>query len=155
MFEGFDHLPKPAVILVCAGLIGIVGVLDYLTGYEISFGIFYFLPIFLATLALGRRAGVAASLLCAVVFFFADYLYRQSYPHPLILYWNAAVHLGFFLIVVFAVSALNAALGLGVAPVSVALVLFILLLELFVAFLQAYVFTFLTAIFTGAAMHPH
>ena len=28
------------------------------------------------------------------------------------------------------------------------------LLELFVAFLQAYVFTFLTAVFTGMAMHP-
>ena len=110
MFEVFDRLSKPFVILACAGLIGIVGILDYLTGYEISFGIFYFLPIFLATLALGRRAGVAVSLLCAVVFFFADYLYRQSYPHPLILYWNSAVYLGFFLIVVFAVSALHAAL---------------------------------------------
>ena len=27
MFEVFDRLPKPAVILVCAGLIGIVGFL--------------------------------------------------------------------------------------------------------------------------------
>ncbi|HBA61674.1 MAG TPA: ATP synthase F0 subunit A [Elusimicrobia bacterium] len=56
---------------------------------------------------------------------------------------------------IFIFGSINAALGLGVAPVSVLLVLFILLLELFVAFLQAYVFTFLTAIFTGAAMHPH
>jgi F-type H+-transporting ATPase subunit a len=60
-----------------------------------------------------------------------------------------------FVSFIFIFGSLNAALGLGVAPVSVALVLFILLLELFVAFLQAYVFTFLTAIFTGAAMHPH
>ena len=60
-----------------------------------------------------------------------------------------------FVSFIFIFGSLNAALGFGVAPVSVALVLFILLLELFVAFLQAYVFTFLTAIFTGAAMHPH
>ena len=60
-----------------------------------------------------------------------------------------------FVSFIFIFGALNTALGLGVAPVSVALVLFILLLELFVAFLQAYVFTFLTSIFTGAAMHPH
>lgn len=60
-----------------------------------------------------------------------------------------------FVSFIFIFGSLNAALGLGVAPISVALVLFILLLELFVAFLQAYVFTFLTAIFTGAAMHPH
>jgi F-type H+-transporting ATPase subunit a len=29
------------------------------------------------------------------------------------------------------------------------------LLELFVAFLQAYIFTFLSALFIGSAVHPH
>ena len=28
-------------------------------------------------------------------------------------------------------------------------------LELFVAFLQAYIFTFLSALFIGSAIHPH
>ncbi|HAH31866.1 MAG TPA: ATP synthase F0 subunit A [Elusimicrobia bacterium] len=60
-----------------------------------------------------------------------------------------------FISFIFIFGSFGAAIGFGVAPISVALVLFILLLELFVAFLQAYVFTFLTAIFTGAAMHPH
>ena len=31
----------------------------------------------------------------------------------------------------------------------------LMLLELFVAFLQAYIFTFLTALFIGMAVHPH
>ncbi len=57
---------------------------------------------------------------------------------------------------IFIFGGINTALGLGVtAPVAVLMVLFVMLLELFVAFLQAYIFTFLTAIFTGAAMHPH
>ncbi|HNW43350.1 MAG TPA: F0F1 ATP synthase subunit A [Elusimicrobiales bacterium] len=60
-----------------------------------------------------------------------------------------------FISFIFIFGSLNMFLGLGVAPVAVGLVLFTLLLELFVAFLQAYVFVFLTAIFTGAAMHPH
>lgn len=42
-----------------------------------------------------------------------------------------------------------------VMPASVFGVVALSLLELFVAFLQAYVFTFLTAIFIGAAIHPH
>jgi len=42
-----------------------------------------------------------------------------------------------------------------VMPVSVAGVIALSLLEIFVAFLQAYVFTFLSAIFIGAAVHPH
>ena len=45
-------------------------------------------------------------------------------------------------------------LGL-VAPVSVAGVICLSLLELFVAFLQAYIFTFLSALFIGMAVHPH
>jgi F-type H+-transporting ATPase subunit a len=42
-----------------------------------------------------------------------------------------------------------------VAPVSLAGVLALSLLELFIAFLQAYIFTFLSAIFIGLALHPH
>jgi F-type H+-transporting ATPase subunit a len=38
---------------------------------------------------------------------------------------------------------------------SVVLVVAISLLEIFVAFLQAYVFTFLTSLFMGMALHPH
>jgi len=60
-----------------------------------------------------------------------------------------------FISFIFIFGSFGVAIGLGVAPISVGLVLFTLLLELFVAFLQAYVFVFLTAIFTGAAMHPH
>jgi F-type H+-transporting ATPase subunit a len=40
-----------------------------------------------------------------------------------------------------------------VAPVSVAFALFIELLEILVAFIQAYIFTILTALFVGMAMH--
>ncbi|MGD9642936.1 MAG: F0F1 ATP synthase subunit A [Elusimicrobiales bacterium] len=60
-----------------------------------------------------------------------------------------------FVSFIFIFGSFGLAMGLGVAPVSVALVLFMLLLELFTAFLQAYIFVFLTAIFTGMAMHPH
>ncbi len=60
-----------------------------------------------------------------------------------------------FVSFIFIFGSFGAAAGFGVAPISVALVLFSMTLELFVAFLQAYVFVFLTAIFTGAAMHPH
>jgi F-type H+-transporting ATPase subunit a len=42
-----------------------------------------------------------------------------------------------------------------VAPASIAGVVALSLLELFVAFLQAYIFTFLSAMFIGTAAHPH
>lgn len=43
----------------------------------------------------------------------------------------------------------------GVTVSSVIAATLISLLELFVAFLQAYIFTFLSALFIGAAVHPH
>ncbi len=44
--------------------------------------------------------------------------------------------------------------GVMVMPVSLGLALFIMLLELLVAFIQAYIFTLLTAIFMGMYAHP-
>ena len=41
-----------------------------------------------------------------------------------------------------------------IAPVAVGFALFITLLELFIAFLQAYIFTLLTSLFMGMAIHP-
>lgn len=41
------------------------------------------------------------------------------------------------------------------APVAVGVVAFIVFLELIVAFLQAYIFTLLSAVFTGFVLHPH
>jgi len=49
---------------------------------------------------------------------------------------------------------INAAFGLAVIPVSLGLALFIMLLELLVALIQAYIFTLLTAIFIGMFAHP-
>jgi F-type H+-transporting ATPase subunit a len=42
-----------------------------------------------------------------------------------------------------------------VAPTSVLGATALSMLELFVAFLQAYIFTFLSALFIGMAVHPH
>ena len=44
--------------------------------------------------------------------------------------------------------------SLWVSPISVVFALFISLLELFVAFLQAYIFTMLTSLFIGMSIHP-
>jgi F-type H+-transporting ATPase subunit a len=44
--------------------------------------------------------------------------------------------------------------GVAMTPVSIGLSLFIMLLEVLVAFIQAYIFTLLTAIFIGMYAHP-
>ncbi len=90
--------------LVLAGLVGIV---DYLTGPELSFSIFYLIPIYLVAWQVGRQMGILLSITSAAMWLTADLLTGYPYSHPLIPYWNAVVRLGLFTIVTLALSALR------------------------------------------------
>lgn len=59
------------------------------------------------------------------------------------------------LFLVFILGETHVLAGAGAVLPAMALELFVTCLELLVAFLQAYVFTLLTAIFTGAVIHTH
>jgi F-type H+-transporting ATPase subunit a len=54
-----------------------------------------------------------------------------------------------------AAGAQSIAISLLVTPTSIAGAVALSMLELLVAFIQAYVFAFLTALFIGMAVHPH
>jgi F-type H+-transporting ATPase subunit a len=58
------------------------------------------------------------------------------------------------LLLVPLMAAISTAFGIAVIPVSLGLALFIDLLEILVAFIQAYIFTLLSAIFIGMYAHP-
>ena len=66
-----------------------------------------------------------------------------------------AGHLVLAVLVAFIAAAWNHPAIWGVAPASILGATALSLLELFVAFLQAYIFTFLSALFIGMAIHPH
>lgn len=59
------------------------------------------------------------------------------------------------LLIIFIVGQMHLAAGLGSLVPAMVLELFMTCLELLVAFLQAYVFTLLTAIFAGSVIHTH
>ncbi|MCD4678943.1 MAG: F0F1 ATP synthase subunit A [Bacteroidales bacterium] len=60
-----------------------------------------------------------------------------------------------FISLIFIFSSISPALGYGVSVVSVAFSVFMGLLELLVAFIQAYVFTLLSALYFGMATEEH
>src|SRR5262245_55770515 len=66
-----------------------------------------------------------------------------------------AGHLVLSVILAFITATAASILFWGVMPVSVLSTVALSLLELLVAFIQAYVFTFLSALFIGMAAHPH
>jgi len=69
-----------------------------------------------------------------------------------------------FISLIFIFGAMNTVAGVGFSPVSLAFTIFIYFIELLVAFIQAFIFTNLTAVFIGQAFetghvdhgdHPH
>ncbi len=106
--ESLGKLSKRSLTFISLGLLVVIGVLDYLTGLELSFSIFYLLPISLAAWLVGRKAGVALSIIATVAWLAADLLNGHVYSSPASFYWNSLVRLGSFLVVTVTLSALQA-----------------------------------------------
>lgn len=85
---------------VAIGLLGIIGIgiADIATGSELSFSLFYLIPIILTTWFLGRNYGYALCVIGATTWFASDFLVGKVYSEPYIRYWNAAIRLSFFLL---------------------------------------------------------
>lgn len=79
-------------------LVALLAAIDHLTGYELSFSVFYLAPIALVTWYARRRHGYALALICAIVWLTVDLTAGNAYTHWLIPIWNATVRLAFFLI---------------------------------------------------------
>ena len=96
-----DYAQHKTLVFLCGLLLlGLLGIVDYATGSEISFSIFYLLPIVLVGSKVGLATGCVMAVLSAGMWMTADLLAGQHYSHPMIPYWNAGVRLGFFVIIV-------------------------------------------------------
>ncbi|MBP9865365.1 MAG: GGDEF domain-containing protein [Candidatus Omnitrophica bacterium] len=90
--------------LIFLGVVALVlalGVLDTATGYEISFSIFYTVPVLLAARRLGSTAVTVIAVLSAAVWLVSDLLSGHHYSHFLIPLWNSVMRLGFFLTIAY------------------------------------------------------
>lgn len=95
-----DHLDsnKPLAWALVLLLLPLLAWLDHLTGFEISFSVFYLFPVSLAAWVLGVRAGLLVSLAAGVLWLLMDISSGHVYSTPHVVYWNAAVRLAFFFI---------------------------------------------------------
>ena len=87
------------VFLIGVLLLVLVGIVDYLSGYNLSFSVFYLIPIILVGWFLNLQAALFLSLGSILIWMLADVMSR-SVPLPTaILFWNAGVRFGFFFII--------------------------------------------------------
>jgi diguanylate cyclase (GGDEF)-like protein len=102
-------LPKSVVVLAGISAVAILGYLDYVSGYEISFSIFYLIPISFVALLLGFYYGALVSAISAATWFLADTFSGNTYSYELIPFWNAVMRFGYFLLHSFMLTKLTEA----------------------------------------------
>lgn len=90
-------------------LVIIIFVVDVTSGYELSFSLFYLLPVAMSAWLAGKKIGITMSVVCAVCWITADNLSGHTYTHPAMPYWNTIIRFSVFLIVALLISALRKA----------------------------------------------
>ncbi len=79
----------PAIVNVFAiSVLLVIGWLDYITGYEFGFFIFYFIPVSIAAWSNGERAGLAIACMSAACWFLSDRLSNHPYSKAYFIYWE-------------------------------------------------------------------
>jgi hypothetical protein len=87
-------------VLIVFGL----GVVDWLTGYELNFFVFYFLPVSMGAWFLGYPAAVSLAVLSTGVWFGADVLTGNAYSSHFFTVWNTLVRLAAFIAIGWSMS---------------------------------------------------
>jgi len=98
--------PSSQIARLCgiACVLALIGWIDYITGYELQFFLFYFVPVTLAAWYTGRTLSVVVALVSAATWFYVDLLSGHPYSHPIYSYWNTIIRLVTFLAIGLALS---------------------------------------------------
>lgn len=102
-----EHIPTWLVTTGCIILVSLLGLFDWYTGLEISFSIFYLLPVAIISWYTGKRAGILLAVFSGVAWLTADLVGGHVYSSNIIPFWNFTVRLGLFLIIAVLLSELR------------------------------------------------
>lgn len=95
-----DRRQRRIVLLATIALVLAIGVIDFLLGFEISLLVFYCLPVVLAT-TLGWRFGLLTAGASVITWVVGDIVAGADYASRLVPWWNAAIALGTYFVVVW------------------------------------------------------
>lgn len=105
--------PKPLLALIGLILIAMAGVADHITGDDLSFLLFYLVPVYFFVWFTTRRVGVIASIFCAVIWAAENIIKKIHIYHTGASYLNMSVELVFFFLVTYLLCMLKEAMGIN------------------------------------------
>lgn len=97
-------------LTIAAILLSVVGALDYVTGRELGFFVFYFLPIAVAAWYCGTRMALLFALAATIVWFTVECFNGFPFSSELFRYWNAGVRLVAFVVIGLVMSRIRVAM---------------------------------------------
>jgi diguanylate cyclase (GGDEF)-like protein len=95
------RISPPFVLVFSSILVLSVGVVDILTGPDVSLGIFYLLPVSFVAWFAGRWNGILYAIASVLMERIALSMGGTTYSHFLVPYWNTTARLLLFLVVVY------------------------------------------------------
>ncbi len=99
VFHRQESLSRSWIKAGTSGLVFLVGLIDYYTGFNVSVTLFYLVPVSLGAWFAGRRTGIGLAAASALVWLVADILSRQVAQHPFVPVWNSVtLGMGFVLV---------------------------------------------------------
>ncbi len=107
LLERLEHGSRASLMLAGVGLLALIGLVDYLTGYELIFSVFYLLAVGVAAWFVGSGFGLVISILSVVVWLCGDLAAGAHYSSSVVPIWNAIILTVFYLIVVWLLASLH------------------------------------------------
>ena len=96
---------RRVLLYACSAvLLAAISWIDYVTGYEFGFFIFYFVPVAVAAWYGSRTAGVSFAVAAGVCWYLSDRLSLHPYSHALLIYWETFMRMVSFLTIALTLS---------------------------------------------------
>ena len=103
----FAQRPKQWVALLCIGVVTLVGLVDFITGYETFFFSFYLLAVFLGVWFVSIPFGILISALSVAAWASSNIGAGVRYSSYIVPVWNSLVMFCFYLVVVWLLAKLK------------------------------------------------
>jgi signal transduction histidine kinase len=107
LLEKLERRSRATLALIGLALLLLIGFIDYLTGFELLFSVFYLLEVGLAAWFIGKGFGLLMSVLSVAVWIGGDLAAGARYSTPLIPIWNALILMVCYFIVVWLLTSLR------------------------------------------------
>lgn len=113
-----ERQSRTVIVFEMIVLVLCVGMIDFLTGYQVSFFMFYGPPIFFTAWLCDKKTALLVGLLSGITWWWADFAAGHPYLDNWHEAWEVVMRLGFFMFVAIGSSALRARRDIAEARIA-------------------------------------